>query len=105
MISFSKIKATAVSVLCNVVALMVIACTVWVIGNHMQIVSPSPEKAAIKIAQKYETRPAGDYLALTDGGAGRERTYFIARDGSLIAQVTISDFLGLGWQEHSYERL
>lgn len=102
MISLSRLK----SFLAHTAAFFILACTGWLIGNHMAIVSLYPERAAIKIAQKYEAAPTGEYTAeLESDGVDQKRVYTVFRDDQRIAQVAISDFIGLGWQEDSYLRL
>ena len=102
MISFSRFK----SCLALAIAYFMLACTGWLIGNHLAIVSLYPERAAIKIAQKYEAAPSGAYSAeLVTDGVDQQRIYTVFRDNQRIAQVAISAFIGLGWQEDSYLRL
>ncbi len=102
MISFSRFK----SCLVLATAYFMLACTGWLIGNHLAIVSLYPERAAIKIAQKYEAAPTGAYSAeLVTDGVDQQRVYTVFRDNQRIAQVAISAFIGLGWQEDSYLRL
>lgn len=105
MISLSRLK----SCLALAAAFFILACTGWLIGNHMAIVSLYPERAAIKIAKKYEAVTTGEYTAeLESDGVDQQtqqKVYTVFRNDQRIAEVAISDFIGLGWQEDSYLRL
>ena len=103
--ALSKWKPLLTSAVHNMIAAAILIGTGWMIGNHMAIVSVSPEKAAIMIAKKYELQPKGDYSAKLDDDSGENRIYTVTRNGRYIAKVKISDFINLGWQEDSYLRL
>ena len=100
-----KWKSFLISSASNIIAAIVLIGTGWIIGNHIAIVSVSPENAAVMIAKKYESQSSGEYSAKLDRDLGKDRIYTVTRNEKEIAKVQISDFINLGWQEDSYLRL
>ena len=86
-----------------------IVAAAWFIPNYVDTMRMPPDSAAVEVAKRFETSPAGDYsarLARSFADSGRELSVFVViRDGRDHARVTLSPFLGLGWQERSYERI
>ena len=85
----------------------------WFVGNYMFVL---PEKesvaAASSVADQYMQPENGEgFLAIASGQQptpnypfGEVHTFDI-RDGELtVAKVQLNNFLGLGWQFHSFSR-
>ena len=104
-----RIRSTIVKVAfaCSIVAAF------WFVGNYMHVL-PEQESAAAacSVADKYMQPKVGEeFLAIESGEQpmsnypyGEVHTFEI-HDGELIvAKVQLNNFLGLGWQFHSFSR-
>ena len=76
----------------------------WFFGNLMVTMQGTAEEAAIAVVRKYESRE-GVFSAETIGGSDVSRFLSIRVNNEEIARVKIKNFIGLGWQEETYERV
>ena len=91
---------------------LVIAAT-WFIGNYMQVL-PEQESvaAASSVADQYIQPENGAGLLATASGEqptpiypfGEVHTFDIHDGEQTVAKVQLNNFLGLGWQFHSFSR-
>jgi hypothetical protein len=82
----------------------------WFGGNYWTVIrSSTGEEAAITVARDYDATTDSTAVARVDGMTPmiplREVVYVVSWDGKARARVTLSPFLGLGWQMRSYENL
>lgn len=82
----------------------------WFVGNYRNVIrSSTGEQAAITVARSFEATADSAYAARVDQTSTkiplREVVYIVSGDGKDRARVTLSPFLGLGWQMRSYESL
>ncbi|MDA8563672.1 hypothetical protein N9L06_04385 [Mariniblastus sp.] len=98
----------------NVLIKVAIAClivlAVWFIGNYMYLL-PDRESvaAANSVAERYmQPQTTEGFSAVASGKQPAfpfEKHTFDIRDGErTVAEVQLSNFFGLGWQESSFSR-
>ena len=91
---------------------LVVAAT-WFVGNYMRVL-PEQESvaAASSVADQYIQPENGEgFLAIASGEQptsnypfGEVHTFNIHDGEQTVAKVQLNNFLGLGWQFHSFSR-
>ena len=101
------------NILVKIFLVTLTGAAIWFAGNYMQVL-PEHESvaAASSVADQYIQPENGEELSAIASGEQPMHNYpfgeihtFDIRDGELtVAKVQLNNFLGLGWQFHSFIR-
>lgn len=102
---------TGLKVIGTGLAVLLLVWGGWFYSHYRLTMRMPPDQAAIQVAKRFESSPAGNYSArqvdsMKDDDSGREsRVFVVSRDGQDVARVAVRPFFRLGWQEQVYERI
>ena len=96
----------------TVTGVVMVVVITWFVGNYIHLLNArTVEDAVLVVIYKYEPDIQGRSLKVEERESqsvfpqGKIQKYVVIDGDKPIATVTLLNFLGLGWQERSYESM